>query len=1370
MPFEKLHYYISICVDMFPLINKRKGVIYMKYFRKLVSAILLLYVCINSISSLTAFASTEFTGLGLIAEIENCITDTALWQKKGGTTASGRYFVEAKVTNTTGQTTVGAKYDFTLTEDKTVYIWIRARATGGGDDSAYISVDEGNFDSVFFEASSDYSYIWHLYKKDLKLKAGSHSISLSPREKGLRLDQMVITSSQFFTPEGICTEIKNTVGTISGKWPVPQVTPPKGQHPRVYFTEDKKASIISNLDAPENSEAKSRFESYALETLTTVPAYSTTTLARIECKALYSCLYDDEKTRNEAISAIELIAQMRPGTDDSLAWRKYGEMIHVLAEIYDWCYKGLTEEQKERILMICVQYASNMEMGWPPSKQTAVNGHGSEFQLLRDLMSLSIATYDERPDLWNYIGGRFYAEYVPIREFRLKGHYNMQGTNYGYYRTEADAYAYALITGMGAPEPYSGENLAGVGYSEIYLKRPDGRYLNDGDMYESNVLPATYRTNEKDGMLIESYAASDGVLKGEYFRRSMDLSGGAIKQTFADGSPVMQIIFSRPEVKVKSIHTLPKSKYYETPVGMITARTGWEEGRNSDTVLAMMKIGEYHYSNHQHQDSGTFQIYYKGLLAGKGGKYDLYDTEEHSMYTTKTISHNGLLIYDPSEDKGIVSRTNVNDGGQLFENILTEPIKRAEVTAHEIDPENSVNPEYSYIKGDITDAYSDKVSKVSRSMMFVNLGLEDMPGVFITFDNIVSKDATFKKTWVLHGTQEPATDGNRSVFTAKPSKKGDECGVMTVDTLLPKADNLQKEVYGSSQEGFGIVNSWKYNTTKKKWEITKSKNYVPGADEANEIYTRRMEISPKTANLEDKFLNVMFIGDNESSEKALLAETSTHYGATFYDKAVFFGKTSSLNTTFNVSSNEKYDYIICDMAEGTYNVVSDLGTQTVCASKEGGVLSFTCEGNVSVTKVSDEYTAPQDNSHQLEERIYYKTEEGFGTSLPGGNLAAAEEFLNAVGFELTNNGSKYSIYSGEELIAEFTPGDTKAFTPRGLYEFTKVPQEENGILMMSPLDMLTLTIDTDTYLEYANILFPGDKYLPMGPYVKGNVYEKDGKNVLSLSAVAHKPYEGNLVAALYQDDEYKGCISLNKANSYTGAITFDKGTTPRLEWYFWADNLMPIGVDVDTRFIEKSKIESLYTLYGNSSGKLNPVSSTSGNSYKYNITNDGNMVTATKTVADSDAGLVIDIGTDPYVIGEEADHGYMHYSVVYEATDIANALETFRIRVRGHVGDFNTYYDFTLPKDNGCAYKIDVIVELENAKMHYYVNGELQKSYDISFWSAVRRLEHYIFTSSGITGTTFKLISPTIAVYPKTANLDDIINNTIYNETNTIWE
>jgi hypothetical protein len=65
-------------------------------------------------------------------------------------------------------------------------------------------------------------------------------------------------------------------------------------------------------------------------------------------------------------------------------------------------------------------------------------------------------------------------------------------------------------------------------------------------------------------------------------------------------------------------------------------------------------------------DVGHFLIYKHEELAGDGGHYDSFGSKHDVNYHLRTIAHNTILLYDPSESwpnirAGTVSN---NDGGQ----------------------------------------------------------------------------------------------------------------------------------------------------------------------------------------------------------------------------------------------------------------------------------------------------------------------------------------------------------------------------------------------------------------------------------------------------------------------------------------------------------------------------------------------------------------------------------------------------------------------------------------------------------------------------------------------------------------------------------
>jgi heparin/heparan-sulfate lyase len=77
----------------------------------------------------------------------------------------------------------------------------------------------------------------------------------------------------------------------------------------------------------------------------------------------------------------------------------------------------MTAQQRAYVVTRFTQIAATMEIGFPPSRQGAVVGHGSDNQLLRDQLSAAIAFYDEAPLVYNIVAGRFFADYIAPRNY-----------------------------------------------------------------------------------------------------------------------------------------------------------------------------------------------------------------------------------------------------------------------------------------------------------------------------------------------------------------------------------------------------------------------------------------------------------------------------------------------------------------------------------------------------------------------------------------------------------------------------------------------------------------------------------------------------------------------------------------------------------------------------------------------------------------------------------------------------------------------------------------------------------------------------------------------------------------------------------------
>lgn len=1302
----------------------------------------------------------SYSGAGIVIEAENYITDSTKWNIIDDESASGGKAAAAKNNNfdfANTESEIG--FEFSLGSDDTYNIWARIKAVDTTSDSVYISYDGGEYQSKFFSWEDDYYWI----RLDrVELEEGSHSVDIISRERNFVIDEMIVTSRAAYLPDGICESVPESGGEeLISKYEAPPVTPPANTHPRVYFTDVDKVKL--NLEAEENAYAKSELESDVKAKVSPTSYYSDTILAVIESKAFYYAINGEAAydTGREAIEAVSVIADMSVG--NSAITRRYGRMINVLAEVYDWCYNILEEEEKKEIIELCAVFASEMEIGWPPSQQGAVVGHGSEAQLLRDLMSFAIAVYDERPDVWNYIGGRFYEEYVPVREFTNKGFYNHQGTNYGYYRHQYDSYAYALITGMGCDEPYSGEDLYKASYSQLYMRRPDGNIFADGDMYTDRIPAFDYIKPESAGLLLDYAIGNDPYIKNEYYRQTVKVENGKIVQSFPDSSPVLYLIVNNPEIETKLIYNMPLAMYYPSPVGMMIARTGWQDGIKSPVVAAMMKIGEYQFNNHQHLDAGSFQIYYKGMLASESGEYTSYGTLHHNMYTSKSIAHNTMLVYDPGEDKNTEDRSNINDGGQkavngysefgTLDEMLGGGAKVSEVMAQEIDPKNPNKPSYTYIKGDLTNAYSDKISDFKRSFMFLNTENQDVPGVMVVFDKVNSKNKEFKKIWLMHGQTEPSVSQNKSVFNITDNGYN---GKMTIDTLLPSEQNTEFNIEGGEDNGWSVVN--RYTFLNDSWQKTKIADYTAEDTSADsEANTYRLEISPKTAAEQDYFLNVIQVsdGDCENYLSAGLVENDLFYGADIDGKIILFSKSGNeTSADFTFASTGENEYLICDMESGRYRITDESGTQYADASDDGGVLSFSASGDITVTRMGDAVIEQAQKTDTEIDTAYIKYGGSYLYSAVNPmRVNDSDDFLVPVSLFDDNTGVRaekidggVKLYNSEtdEFLAQVTEGNDIS-TNLGVKECSVKPytDEESGELLVSIGDIAGVLNLQVIYDEYSKTLFledSGSKEV----YIN---YMPTSDSTILINVFDKSNYTADYIAAAYNGSKLLSVAMLSRADGgmYSGEMADSEDITDVKMFKWNKETLIPLRKVTQASAVNKSITVRRPTKYNMTGGGME----------KEILENNKYRFTKTTTNAESQA-FVNGIGY--HSVGHAYSYKWVHYSSMLEIEKRNGANS--QVRVRNYSGS-GMCIIFNRALAEG-RYKIDIIFDLLGMKAYTYINGELDTTTDISklkdegySQSRFSRVEHY-FTGSTLTGSALTLQGMFSSTYGEDVLLSEI--------------
>ena len=542
---------------------------------------------------------------------------------------------------------------------------------------------------------------------------------------------------------------------IDKPYPAPPVLPPTG-HPRLMLRKKDFARIRQNMEQDPACPAAQLFHelcSVAVKGEGADPAFGTYHLKEylaVEAKALKALLDDDETLGRKAIDDLFRLLRTVSYRGTIMTARFSGHLIFLASEVYDWCYGRLTDGERAEIVVRCEALAARyFEMGYPPVKQSALSGHGTEAQLLRDLLSFGIAVYDERPDIYELCAGRLFSEYLPAYEAVFAGGFHPQGPSYGAYRHTGTMWFGLLVLAMSGKKvlPACVETLAD---SFLYLTRSDGEMLRLGDDCNEGKAPYSQK-NPFAVPLFLSAAYTGNSLYDQEARRQMHPSYLLPSRygvdyyeegSYGEGlmSPSVCLIWSGL-TPLTAAPPLPPARYFGSPVGC----TIYNDGER----LVLMKIGELWGANHDHLDTGCFQIYDGGILASDSGVYDAYHTPHRLHYYIHTVAHNCLLV---------------GGRGTRFPNGLEEPkdcrqwfseYGMAKVTYH------SEADGICEIEGDLTQAYAETCELVTRRMRWEPDRGER--GVFTVKDTVIPKREE-TAAFLLHCQREPEIKGNEIVL------------------------------------------------------------------------------------------------------------------------------------------------------------------------------------------------------------------------------------------------------------------------------------------------------------------------------------------------------------------------------------------------------------------------------------------------------------------------------------------------------------------------------------------------------------------------------------------------------------------------------
>ncbi|SDD04984.1 Heparinase II/III-like protein [Paenibacillus sp. UNCCL117] len=818
------------------------------------------------------------------------------------------------------------------------------------------------------EYSLDNGATWQLYSAPVTyVRKGQYSIQFRSVDEAGNVETAKSVSFNLSIPISVVApKASNQYNPI----PLPQM-----DRPRILVNKETLPALKERLTHPAFDEVWASINTKSQRNSTgSFPPRSNSAITNIDIRTvdvmkanafLYLVQGDAEAGQKAVDIAVNMAnsVQWNPDRSNSTTvfnvGREIGSLIFMESLVYDWCYDLMNEGQRSVIRQALDTWVKNgLEYPYPLKDQDKyiLAGHVNGDVHHTFKLAMGIALYDTNPEYYNDIADFLLNISMPGFNVMLEAEMPFEGTLYGDGRLKYMMMGNQLWKAIGV-EPLS--EKAGLALDRlVYIRRPDGYIMTEGD--DGNRDSESPWNRFKSGNITSMIAGSiynNPRAQEEFLKQG----------TYQD--ELYYLLFFNPDAPAQSVYDTPLSKYFPAPYGSIVARTGWDEGQDSKSVVAVMNIGERTQTNHQHFDAGAFTLYYKGYQAIDSGMYsgidpvtnegveygDVHDLEYHKQ----SIAHNVVQIDDPNAaEKGTYS-----PGNQLYYTQIPRTVEqwntdrnyqRGKMISHSIG-DDEMYPDYSYIKGELSLAYGKtRTDHYTRSMAFLNFKDEEHPAAMIVYDNINTPNANAEKKWLLHTINEPVIDGRR--YTSEVTERGYN-GKLVTDTLLPKRNDLEIEKIGGPGREFEVdgVNKAILPTS-------------PTSISSLEAGKWRIELSNEAPANQTRFLNVMQVMDAVYGPRPLKAdysETADFAGARIYDRVVFFAKGFDLiqnkaTIEFEGDKDQKYKILVTDLADGYWTAAKKGKKASVKYEvvKEGNTLYFEGTPGTYTLQKADSSTLP----------------------------------------------------------------------------------------------------------------------------------------------------------------------------------------------------------------------------------------------------------------------------------------------------------------------------------------------------------------------------------------------------------------------------
>jgi len=646
-------------------------------------------------------------------------------------------------------------------------------------------------------------------------------------------------------------------------------------------------------------------------------------------------LTGDRNFAEKALNAMRA-NHLAKGGRPSRSWVDYARWSLAFDWLYD--YSGFEQTLRARIAEELMDGAATMlaTEDFADPSVFSYHNYAARFLCLPSFVAAALEGYSgckDRCELWREKVTKCFSNILEITDFATPEgsyHESMDYMRITWASLTLLAELQRTTTGIDPAHHYS--LFRNVGNTYLYKLLPDGTPSREGDN-EYPILDA--RDTSVLGYAVNRF-------KDPYGAWLLRNSGFFAKEWTL---PVLEFLWNDPEVTPMdpanaSENELPRQRYFPG-VGHLVIRDDWKK----DSTWIEFDCGPY-LAKHQHLDQNQINIYHRGYLAiDSGADYTDSESPHYLNYYRRTIAHNSMLVYDPSEkffwSENLLPAA--NDGGQRMDSSrYWNTIRSANDWQHTrglwdlgtMRVVDYVPGQYHYALGDATKAYSrEKVKKFSREIVYV-----PPQNLLFVFDSVVSTNPSFRKAWLLHGVNQPLVEQdlgqgtaeskefrNASTFRFRENK-----GELLVHSLLPRERVITRrggpgqEFYTPGNDTGGpwgsggnwplepeeggplpqdpkLVQMWKtfWGADFSRISPSNRRNVVPGA--------WRIEVSPSMPSEQDFFLHVFEIGDlaTTGKQKVALIDGLNFAGAvSAHGPCVLFATAESANHGGEVSLPE----------------------------------------------------------------------------------------------------------------------------------------------------------------------------------------------------------------------------------------------------------------------------------------------------------------------------------------------------------------------------------------------------------------------------------------------------------------------------------